>query len=280
MKYFLLLLWLGLPRAVLALAPLEPLQIAEQFVAPAGWPDMKGYLCCEVAKQARHQTLGQQIPASLRRVCQLLEQGPASAVVAVELRDSLSSRSDFYLHFRKDGAHWKLQAVRSLAMTQLGAPMLELLTSLPPAEVADYDLKHPEADHAFTVGNLRLWMSADADIAAHFQRHRPDFEELLRLVQAARYFDNVPAAEGEAVANADPAVHSLLRQLYLGQVARHDTGCRSCLELVIGGRLNSTVGLLFLAAATMPPPMHPNHLIVLRPLGQGWYLYKTSTPAQ
>ena len=53
------------------LALLEPLQIAEQFVAPAGWPNMKDYLCCEVAKQARHQTLGQQIPAGLRRVCQL-----------------------------------------------------------------------------------------------------------------------------------------------------------------------------------------------------------------
>ena len=276
MNYLFLLLWLRLSAA--PAPPLVPLQIAEQFVAPTGWPAMQDYLCCEVASQAKRQTLGQQIPAQLQRTCQLVQQGPAAAVVAVELRDSVSGR-DFYLHFSKEADGWKLRAIRNLAMTHLGPPMVSLLTALPPAEVAQYDLKHPDARHAFAVGNLRLWTSADADLIAHFEKHRPKFEELRRLVQAGRYFDapaDGPNDAGEQAANAAPAVHALLRQLYLGRVSRRETGCASCLEFVIGGKVNSTVGLLYQPQAAELPLMEPNHLIVLRPLGQGWYLYKTT----
>ncbi|MFC7667500.1 hypothetical protein ACFQT0_08955 [Hymenobacter humi] len=76
MKHFFLALCLWLPRAVLAFQPLEPLQIAEQFVAPAGWADMKAYLCCEAAGQAKRETLGQQIPARLQRSCRSCNRVP------------------------------------------------------------------------------------------------------------------------------------------------------------------------------------------------------------
>jgi hypothetical protein len=280
MKHLFLLLCLCLPMlAAVAPSALPPLQIAEQFVAPIGWPAMKDYLCCEVAGQAKKQTLGQQIPAGQRRRCELIGQDSVTAVVAVELRDS-ASRRDFYLHFRHDSTGWKLGAIRSLAMTHLGPPMVALLTGLPKAEIADYDRKHPDASHAFTVGNLRLWTSADADIAAHFQRHRPDFQKLLRRVQAGKFFaaplpgPDEPAAE--QAANADPAVHTLLRRLFLGRVTRRATDCGSCLAFVIGGKTNSSVGLLYQPEAAQLPAMSPNGLIVLRPLGEGWYLYKTS----
>lgn len=277
MKYFFIVCWLWLPRAGLALAPLEPLQIAEQFVAPVAWPDMKSYLCCEVAQQAKRQTLGQQIPAGLRRVCQLLHQGPATAVVAVELRDSVS-RNDFYLHFSKEAGTWKLQAVRSLAMTKLGAPMLEILTAMPPAEVAQYDRKHPTADHAFTVGNLRLWTAADADIAAHFARNQADFEQALHLIKASGYFA-APADTSrtdERAANANPALREILQRLFISRVWQRDTGCGTCIEFLIGGRLSSTVGLLYEPNAAAVPAMDARRIIAIRPLGRGWYLYKTS----
>lgn len=280
MKHLLLLLGLSLP-ALVAVPPatLPPLRIAEQFVAPAGWPAMKDYLCCEVASQAKKQTLGQQIPPRQRRSCELIQQDSATAVVAVELQDS-ARRRDFYLHFRHDSTGWKLGAIRSLAMTHLGPPMVALLAGLPRAEVADYDRKHPDARHAFTVGNLRLWTSADADIAAHFRRHRPDFQKLLRRVQAANFFatplpgPTEPAAE--QAANADPAVHALLRRLFLGRVTRRATACGGCLAFVIGGKTTSSVGLLYQPEAGSLPAMSPNGVIVLRPLGDGWYIYKTS----
>jgi hypothetical protein len=279
MKHFFLLLGLGLPlAAAVAPAALPPLRIAEQFVAPAGWPEMKDYLCCEVAGQAKKQTLGQQIPSRQNRRCELLQQDSATAVVAVELRDS-ASRRDFYLHFRHDSTGWKLGAIRSLAMTQLGPPMVALLVGLSKAEVAAYDRKHPDATHTFTVGNLRLWTSADADIADHFHRHQANFQKLLRRVQAGRFFAASLSANESAVeqaANADPAVHTLLRRLFLGRVTRRATACGSCLAFVIGGRTNSSVGLLYQPIASSLPVMSPNGLIVLRPLGEGWYIYKTS----
>ena len=280
MKPLFLLLGLCLPMlAAVAPAELPPLRIAEQFVAPAGWPEMKEHLCCEVAGQAKKQTLGQQIPVRQRRRCELIQQDSATAVVAVELRDS-ASRRDFYLHFRHDSTGWKLGAIRSLAMTHLGPPMVALLTGLPKAEVANYNRKHPDASHAFTVGNLRLWTSADADIAAHFHRHQADFQKLLHRVQAGKFFaptrpgPDEPAAE--QAANADPAVHVLLRRLFLGRVTRRATAGGTCLAFVIGGKTTSSVGLLYQPEAHNLPAMSPNGVIVLRPLGEGWYLYKTS----
>ena len=258
--------------------PLGPLQIAEQFVAPVGWPPMKSYLCCETAGQAKRQTLGQQIPKLMQRTCQLVRQDSATAVVAVELRDS-ARRRDFYLHFRHEDGGWKLGAIRNLTMTHLGPPMVALLLAMPPAEVAAYDRKHPEASHAFTIGNLRLWTSADADIADHFSRNRTDFQQMQRLVAAGQFFDPVidqDEADDEQAANADPAVHALLRKLYLGRVTRRETGCGSCLEFVIGGKISSTVGLLYQPQPAQLPAMTPEHLIVLKPLGEGWYLYKTT----
>ncbi|SHJ62725.1 hypothetical protein SAMN02745146_3573 [Hymenobacter daecheongensis DSM 21074] len=278
LTYF--LLFLLAPPTAQPQPPIEPLQIAEQFVAPEGWPDMKSYLCCEAADQARRQTLGQQIPRALRRRCQLLRQDSARAVVAVELRDS-TTRNDFYLHFRREpAAGWKLQAVRSLAASGLSTPMLRLLTQMPPAEIARYNQAHPAADHAFTVGNLRLWMSADADIARHFSRRRRDFQQVVRLVQARPYFAPSAtadsAAAGEQAANADPAVRQLLRTLFISRVGRHDTGCGTCLEFIIGGTLHNSMGLLYQPDAAAVPAMSPAHIIVIRPLGQGWYLYKTT----
>ena len=282
MKHLLLVLclWLpGGPGGAETPAPLAPLRIAEQFVAREGWPPLKSYLCCEAASQAKNQTLGQQIPPRVARTCQLVRQDSTKAVVAVELRDSVSRR-DFYLHFRNGEAGWKLGAIRNLAMTHLGPPMLALLAAMPPAEVADYNRKHPDASHAFTVGNLRLWTSADAEIAAYFQRRRPDFQKLLRRVQTGKFFAPTPPGPAEPAAeqaaNADPAVHALLRRLFLGRVTRRATECGSCLAFVIGGKTTSSVGLLYQPEATQLPAMSPNGVIVLRPLGEGWYLYKTS----
>lgn len=277
MAYFFLPFYLWLAGPSPAVPPLEPLRIAEQFVAPDGWPAMKNYLCCEAAGQAKRQTLGQQIPARWARRSQLLQQGPATAVVAVELRDSLR-RSDVYLHFSKEAAGWKLRAIRSLAMTHLGPPMVGILAAMPPAEVAEYDRKHPDAPHAFALGNLRLWTSPDADIKAHFERNRSTFQEAVRLLQARTYFGPAAGAgpAGEAAANADPAVRRLLQRVFISRVRQRDTACSTCLEFLIGGMTDNTVGLLYQPDAAAVPPMSPDGIIVLEPLGEGWYLYKTT----
>lgn len=281
-KYCLLLLGCLLPLLTRAAQPLQPLQIAEQFVAKTGWADMRSYLSGEVAGQARRQSLGQQIPATLERRCQLLQQGRATAVVSVELRDSVS-RNDIYLHFRRDStaaepSAWKLAAVRSLSMTQLGPPMLKLLSEMPPAEVAQYNQKHPDAPHDFMLGNIRLWIGSDADIQQHFQRNQAAFRQAAQLIEARRYF-TAPAdtaGAGEQAANADAELQALLHPLYISRITRRYLGCASCLEFIIGGVTDNTVGLFYQPDAAQLPTMSPDHIIVIKPMGNGWYLFKTT----
>ncbi|WP_141106588.1 hypothetical protein [Hymenobacter gelipurpurascens] len=264
-----------------AAQPLKPLQIAEQFVAKSGWADMKNYLSGEAAGQARNQSLGQQIPANLERRCQLLQQDQRTAVVAVELLDSVS-RNDIYLHFRRDSttakAPWKLEAVRSLSMTQLGPPMLKLLTEMPPAEVAQYNQKHPAAPHDFMLGNIRLWIGSDADIQQHFRRNQAAFQRAAQLIQARQYFTAAPdtAGLGEQAANSAVELQALLQPLYISRVTRRYLGCATCLEFIIGGVSGNTVGLFYQPKPEQVPAMTPDHIIVIKPLGNGWYLFKTT----
>ncbi|UYZ62631.1 hypothetical protein [Hymenobacter weizhouensis] len=277
--YFGTSLWSG--AAAPAPPSLQPLQIARQFVAPAGWPLMRAYLSGEAATQARRETLGQQIPGLLQRRCELLAQDSATAVVAVELRDSVS-RDDLYLHFAKEQAIWKLRAIRRLSLTHLGPPMLQMFTGMSADEAARYDARHPEAPHAFMVGNIRLWIGSDAALIEHFRRQQAGFQqavELLRthgyLAPAASTNDSVATAT-ERAANADPAVQALLRPLFVHRVGRTVLDCGTCLEFVIGGMADNTVGLLYQPNPAAVPAMSPDRLIALRPLGQGWYLFKTT----
>jgi hypothetical protein len=281
MKYILVLLAWCLPLVSWAARPLEPLQIAEHFVAKRGWADMKNYLSGEAAGQARRESLGQQIPANLERRCQLLQQGPATAVVTVELLDSVS-RNDIYLHFRRDSttaaAPWKLTAVRSLSMTQLGPPMLKLLSDMAPAEVAQYNQKHPDANHAFMLGNIRLWVGADAAIAEHFRQNQAAFQQAIQLIKDHHYFTASPDSadiEEQAVNDTDE-LQAVLRPLYITRVSRRYLGCGSCLEFIIGGVTDNTVGLFYQPNAQQVPAMSPDRIIVIKPLGNGWYLFKTT----
>ncbi|GGF24718.1 hypothetical protein GCM10011383_40390 [Hymenobacter cavernae] len=255
----------------------KPLQIAERFVSKEQWPEMRNYLSGEILQQAKQQSLGQQIPAHLQRRCALLRQDSAAAVVTVELRDT-TSRNDFYLYFAKEESTWKLRAVRGLAMVGLGQQMLKVLTTMPPTEIAQYNQRHPEANHAFTVGNLKLWSGADADIIEHFNQHAADFNKVVGLVQARQYFP--PKADvlalGEQAANADSTISALLQSLYISRITRRDTGCGTCLEFLIGGLVDNTVGLMYQPDANAVPAMHPDRIIVIKPIGNGWYLYKTT----
>ncbi|UOQ71825.1 hypothetical protein [Hymenobacter cellulosilyticus] len=88
MKYVSLFFLLLLAFSGHAQQALPPLSIAQRFVAREGWPELPAYICCEVQQQAKRQTLGQQIPAHLRRTCEVVQQTDSTAVVAVELRDS------------------------------------------------------------------------------------------------------------------------------------------------------------------------------------------------
>ncbi|TGE15811.1 hypothetical protein [Hymenobacter elongatus] len=272
MKYFFLFFILLTSLRGQARQALPPLEIAERFVAREGWPAMRDYLCCEAQQQARRQSLGQQIPGRMARACEVVQQTTTTAVVAVELRDSTGG-NDFYLHFVKE-ATWKLHSVRGLGMTSFGRQMLTVLEGLPPAEIARYNQTHPQAEYDFTVGNIRLWVGSDADIEAHFNQRQADFEKTVQLLQARNYFAT-PAA-GEAAANADPAINALLKSLYISRVTRKTADCDACFAFVIGGLIDNTVGLLYEPDASKVPAMNPQSLIVVKPLGKGWYLFKTT----
>ena len=136
---------------------------------------------------------------------------------------------------------WRVETTRGFALTEL---LEELQTELRAAE------RTPEMED--TLRNLDLTLASDAALASWFTQQRSDLERLAR-------------AQPAELENA------LCKRLGLGAIERSE----GTLRVVIGGMLDNVVGFLFSPNAP-PPPIDPSDHIWVEPLGDGWFLYRTT----
>ena len=52
--------------------------------------------------------------------------------------------------------------------------------------------------------------------------------------------------------------------------------CENCFEFIIGGMIDNTVGYIYISKGQSIPKMNPSRLIMLREIGDGWYIFKTT----
>jgi hypothetical protein len=183
--------------------------------------------------------------------------GPGRAAARIVFSDD-DRRTDCYFYLVREES-WKVQAMRSMALTGLLHKVLEELeTSSDRPEDADS-----------IRDNIVLTLSTDAELRAWFGRNRPSLE---RLVAAAQP-ELEPGARGIA---DDDGVHAgieaMLRGLNLQSISLSRTGN---VEIVIGGVVDNTVGFLF-APADEPPGIDPTSYIWVEKLADGWYLFRTT----
>ncbi|CAK9254278.1 unnamed protein product [Sphagnum jensenii] len=123
------------------------------------------------------------------------------------------------------------------------------------------------------LGNAKLTLASDEAIIAHFNTHKVDFEQLRHKV-----LDRLQSTKPESrdTLNIASEVKPDLRRLLIQSVHTGQNGCEECMEFLIGGVLDNTVGYYYFTDKKYVPAMSPDRLIMLREIGHGWYVFKTT----
>ncbi len=257
---------------------LQPLDLAKLLFGRDSVPGMEAYIGGEYEGRPN----GSAIRADVSREFLLLGQTADKAVVALTLLDSLGEGVDSYLHFSKDTA-WRMTAFRGLAMTGILEEVKMQMEQMTPEQV-DSAIKASK-DHGsdgmftskeefdFTLGNIRLTIALDQDIIKHFTDHREGFERIKdaaikELGGAIEYSER-----GERlVVGMEPEY----KALYISHVSRGGYELGNCVRFEIGGMVDNSVGYLFVQNEADLPIADPDRIIMLRSIGRGWYLFKTT----
>lgn len=249
-----------------------PLDVAQSVFGKKGFPDVKKFATGEY----KGDFSGNDLADSLTTKFILLEQKESTAVVAMTAVTPSGRGEDIYLHFEKDTV-WKINAVRGLAMTGIIAEALKEIEHMTPQQVDEAIKKgrfESIEDYTFHLGNSRLVLAMDDDIIKHFEKHKAEFERMkntaLEELKTIKINDD---GSTRMIENLKADYH----KLFIAGVRYDDYEVGgNCLSFTIGGMLDNTVGYLYAANKKDLPEMNPNRLIMLKEIGNGWYLYKTT----
>lgn len=282
MKTSLLCLWVLFTLTVATSygQALEPLEVARHIFGKTTFTDLKRHSTDEYEGHPN----GQDLPPTATTRFLLLGQDNKKAVVAMTIQVDAEQTVDTYLHFRKDTI-WKLSAFRALAMTGMIAQAKKELEQMTPAQVeqliaraaAKKDKKDEmitsRADYEYELGNFSLVLESDDRLIEHFRKHQFEFARLRNLAMAQASHTGADEMRGAPVLVAEQAAY---RKLFISSVrTEHATGGER-LNFLIGGILDNSVGYFYVTDKQAVPTMSPSDVIMIREIGNGWYLYKTT----
>ncbi|MCA6364826.1 MAG: hypothetical protein IM638_17465 [Bacteroidetes bacterium] len=251
---------------------LSPLQVVEQYVSPQGFPDKKSYVSGELTGERKTDTtLGQRLPLRVQRHTRLVRQDSTFACVAVWLHDSLLS-TDYYFYLRKKEV-WSMYAIRTLTGTAPVKAALARLDSVPPAARGKaYTAAHSHS-WAFEKANCTLFLGCDSVLKTHFISNRKTFVNLqTTLAKNPRQCSNDSLL---ARAFGNKKISRKAGQLLIRSVVT-DPLWPGTLLFLIGGTSDNRVGYLYQPDPAKIPPVSARNYILIEPLGNGWYLFKTT----
>jgi hypothetical protein len=200
------------------------------------------------------------------------------------VRDSLGRGMDTYLHFEKQ-AVWKMNAFRTLAMTGILEQAKIELEKMTPQQIdsliAKSKKKGKEAyspitsreEYDLQLANINLTLESDENIIRHFNANQAAFN---RLKKQALHELGKSSANEERSVTLLKKVKSKYRKLFISSVSTGGYELGNCINFLIGGMVDNTVGYLYVKDKKDVPEMNPDRVIMIREIGNGWYIYKTT----
>ncbi|GAB4140949.1 MAG: hypothetical protein Fur0041_16160 [Bacteroidia bacterium] len=225
------------------------------------------------AERYQDSTLGQLLPARVRRSCRLIFQDTLRAMVAVWLRDSVISKDYYVFLVKKDT--WKLKTIKSLQGTHIAEREIKRLDSIP---VADRGKKYSSTHQhswAFERNALQLWLSSDKMLENHWNRNSKKFMKLAGYMKRKGYFSGDDARLASVM--KDKKAKRLCEQLLIRDI-KADSSFPGNYFFIIGGIGDNIVGYLY----NPYPERHPLPVIFelryifIDPLNKGWCIFKST----
>lgn len=264
------------------LKDLTPLDITERFLGKDGFSDKNLYLCCEMKPDIESDsTLGQVIADSVSRSFELLYQDSIFAVTSVELSTS-KIKQNWYFYFKRD-TYWVIETMRSLVMTGIAAKLVEAYENVSEDSLKRMDSLVLVKSDSFKVKRIsilktlkqaRLELSSDKELLEYFLEHKNSFVNLVNI-----FTENFEQTEnGEKNFNEDEIIIKSLDSLAIHRFSFGNdfTEGKVGYCFLIGGILDNMVGFFYEPDKTKVPKISKSGFIMIREIGDGWYLYKTT----
>ena len=256
-----------------------PLDLAKKILSKAKLTDIKKYCTGEYKGRPN----GNDIDKNATLQFALLSQTVDKAVVAVTIIDKTGKGLDTYLHFSKENI-WKANAFRALAMTgmiegakkeleQLSTKKVDSLIAISKNDTTGNSMFKSREDFDFQLGNLNLILSLDSEIIDHFNKNKIEFERLKDI--AFKNLDTTKADEERSIKLCN-GLENDFHKLFISSIETGGYELGNCINFSIGGMLDNTVGYLFVKDKKDVPEMNPSSIIMIREIGNGWYIYKTT----
>lgn len=213
----------------------------------------------------------------------LLEQTEKKSVVAMTILDQTGKGADTYLYFEKDST-WKLSAFRALAMTGIIEGAKAELEKMTPQQVEEHIAKSKtmekgqslfssREEYNYQLGNLKLILELDDNIAKHFVANQAAFERLRDL--ALKQLGNEKADEERSLKLIEN-YKADYQKLFISSVSTGGYELGNCINFLIGGMVDNSVGYLYVKNKKDLPEIDSDRIIMIREIGNGWYMYKTT----
>ena len=219
---------------------------------------------------------GHDIPNDVNASFLIIHQAARKAVINMTLLDNNGKATDKYLFFMKEDSRWKMYALATPTLARLHERIKNEMEALT-ADQLDSLLaiyQHQEnpqykskEEFYFILNSLRLKLAPDDSLVAHFQRHKAAFNQLLKEVNAT---PKSPETETPTLVNTRTAAYN---PLLISNVTTGGFLPAECIDFHI---LNDQVGYLYTPNKKYLPELRPDKVMMLRALGNGWYLYKVA----
>ena len=115
----------------------------------------------------------------------------------------------------------------------------------------------------------------DDQLIRYFKEHETEFEQLKQLILKSK---KQPGINKESQKQLEESWKPAYKKLFLSYVpfGNYSFSFDGAIELVIGGLGDNSVGYVYVADKKDLPVMSEDAIIMLREIGNGWYLYKTT----
>ena len=258
----------------------EPLDLGKKIFGKDSLSNIDNFITGEYKGQPN----GQDLQSGTTTKFTLLGQTEKTAVVAMTILDSLGKRLDTYLHFEKDSV-WKMSAFRALAMTGIIEQVkieLEKMTLQQVDEIiakskkkkkGDFAMFTSREDYSFQLGNARLILELDDNIAKHFVTNQAEFERLKNLSLTQLEKEKVDEERSITLIENFKADY---QKLFISSVSTGGYELGNCINFLIGGMVDNSVGYIYVKDKKDLPEMNSDRVIMIKEIGKGWYIYKTT----
>lgn len=250
-----------------------PLELAKEIFSNDKRINITNYVVGEYAGIPN----GEDFKECLHKEFTLLKQDGNNAVVAMTIYEETGYGIDYYLYFIKESV-WKMHAIRYLYNLDYFKNTATYLEQMTQEEIIrDINEKYLDSmdDYYFLLGNYQLVIETDDNIINYFLKNKEEFEQLKYL--AIKELDELfPFRNNEIKVKLLKDLESEYKKLYISSISFGDSNFGLCLNFLIGGILFDKVGFIYTDNIKNLPEINPNNVIMIREIGNGWYMYKTT----